>query len=270
MGTPIIRVRDENGNYIDIPAIRGPQGEKGEKGDPGVGMGNITAADVKCTDGRSVEEQLAELWQGDASMTMKIEVIGAHEYMKNINPDTTGFATLLEYMASRYDDHPVIRGYISGFSDIPEPGQGEINLCGGLLTATINTLTMVYHRGTNSLTTWTGYWWSDMPAEGYGGLASGVDLRTLGNGWYILQEGYTYANAPADFAGLGVLTIKDKTAEIRQMNTGMIWFSSNISATTPPWGKVYSEVYKPTAADVGLGDVLARLTALEAKNGAGL
>lgn len=63
---PILRVRDENGNIIEIPAI---------KGEPGVGMDNITASDVKCADGKTVEEQLAELWQGDASMA---DAVGAH------------------------------------------------------------------------------------------------------------------------------------------------------------------------------------------------
>lgn len=32
----ILRVRDENGNVIDIPTIVGPQGPQGEKGDQGI------------------------------------------------------------------------------------------------------------------------------------------------------------------------------------------------------------------------------------------
>lgn len=83
------------------------------------------------------------------------------EYIKNINPDTTGCASLLEYMAKRYEDHSVIFGSISGFSDMPSgatTGQAEINLCGGVLTVTIRTLTDVWYRATNSLTSWYGTW----------------------------------------------------------------------------------------------------------------
>lgn len=155
MKIPILRVRDKDGNVVEIPAIVGPPGPKGE---PGVGMGNIQASDVTCENGKTVEEQLAELWQGDASMAGKIEAVGALEYVKNITPETTGCATLLEYMAARYDDHPVIYGYVSGFSDIPTSGQGMIDLCGGVLTVTIYTRTGVHFRGTNSLTAWTDAW----------------------------------------------------------------------------------------------------------------
>ena len=86
------------------------------------------------------------------------------EYLKNINPTTTGYSTLLEYMASRYDDHPVIFGSVGGFSDLPAfsdgdtTAQGCINLCGGILTVTLWLRTETWCRGTNNLTTWTDTW----------------------------------------------------------------------------------------------------------------
>lgn len=83
------------------------------------------------------------------------------EYLKNITPDTTGYASLLEYMVARYDEHPVIYGSVSGFSDMPSgvtTAQGCINLCGGILSITLSTRDAMYCRGTNSLTQWTGAW----------------------------------------------------------------------------------------------------------------
>ena len=86
------------------------------------------------------------------------------EYLKNINPTTTGYNTLLEYMASRYDDHPVIFGSVGGFSDLPAfsdgdtTAQGCINLCGGILTVTLWLRTETWCRGTNSLVSWTDTW----------------------------------------------------------------------------------------------------------------
>ena len=83
------------------------------------------------------------------------------EYIKNINPVTTGCASLLEYLAKRYDEHPVIFGSVTDFSDLPSGvtlGQAQINLCGGLLTVTINALDGVWYRATNSLSAWTGSW----------------------------------------------------------------------------------------------------------------
>lgn len=70
MKIPIVRVRDEDGNIIEIPAIKG---EKGDKGDPGLGADNMTASDVICADGKTVEEQFAELWQDEASMAESLE-----------------------------------------------------------------------------------------------------------------------------------------------------------------------------------------------------
>ena len=46
----ILKVKDENGRWVDIPAIVGPQGPQGEKGDPGksdnlfVATYNVTTA----------------------------------------------------------------------------------------------------------------------------------------------------------------------------------------------------------------------------------
>lgn len=81
--------------------------------------------------------------------------------LKHINPETVGFASLLEYMASIYDRNIVVSGHISGFSDMPEGVSvlhGTINVVGGLLTVSGNARTTYYYRGTNSLTEWTDEW----------------------------------------------------------------------------------------------------------------
>ena len=83
------------------------------------------------------------------------------EAVKNLNKSSTGFDTLLEYMASRYNEHVVVYANVSGFSDLPTgvtSGQAVLNMMDGILTATLHTRTAVYTRGTNSLTSWTGEW----------------------------------------------------------------------------------------------------------------
>lgn len=78
-----------------------------------------------------------------------------------IRPDTVGYDTLLEYMASIYDQNIIVSGHISGFSDMPEGVtlmHGYINVVGGLLTVSAHTRTAYYYRGTNSLTEWTSEW----------------------------------------------------------------------------------------------------------------
>lgn len=80
---------------------------------------------------------------------------------KYINPDTVGFASLLEYMASIYDRNIIVSGHISGFSDMPEGVpvlHGTINVVGGQLTVSGIAGTAYYYRGTNSLTEWTDEW----------------------------------------------------------------------------------------------------------------
>ena len=81
--------------------------------------------------------------------------------MEYINPDTVGFDSLLEYMASIYDKNLVVCGHISGFSDMPAGVtimHGTINVAGGMLTVSGNARTAFYYRGTNSLTEWTSEW----------------------------------------------------------------------------------------------------------------
>lgn len=81
--------------------------------------------------------------------------------LEYIRPDTVGFDSLLEYMASIYDKNLVVSGHISGFSDMPEGVtmlHGTINVVGGMLTVSGNARTAFYYRGTNSLTAWTNPW----------------------------------------------------------------------------------------------------------------
>ncbi len=171
------------------------------------------------------------------------------EYIKNINPDTTGYATLLEYMAARYDEHPVIFGYISGFSDLPSAtsaGQGTINLCGGILTVQLEMPAWIYRRATNSLTSWSGAWrilydTGNGPQNGNGTLANGTDLSTMGgkNGWYTLDARYTYPNnVPGANGQWAVLEITDKSATLQVLN-GFRYQVSNIQVNPVPWAMVY-------------------------------
>jgi hypothetical protein len=81
--------------------------------------------------------------------------------MEYIRPDTVGFDSLLEYMASIYPQNIIVCGHISGFSDMPEGVtilHGTINVVGGQLTVSGNARTAFYYRGTNSLTEWTSGW----------------------------------------------------------------------------------------------------------------
>lgn len=103
----------------------------------------------------------------------------ATEYYWNMKPETVGYNTLLEYMAARYSEHPVVFATVSGFSDLPsgvESGQAVINICGGVLTVTLFTRTAVWYRGTNSLTAWTNEW-----RKGYdsNNMPSPADLGAL-------------------------------------------------------------------------------------------
>lgn len=95
----------------------------------------------------------------DANGKIQLENLNV-EYIKNINPTTTGYSTLLGYMAARYNEHPVVFGYATAFSDLPSgvSGQAMINLCGGVLTATLFALGDVWYRSTNSLSTWHHDW----------------------------------------------------------------------------------------------------------------
>lgn len=87
MSTPILRLRDQNGNVFDVLALIGP---KGDKGDPGVGMDNITLADVTDGNGKTLGVILDELWQSDASMA---DAVGAKGYLGSL-PNGTDVSTL--------------------------------------------------------------------------------------------------------------------------------------------------------------------------------
>ncbi|MBQ8357095.1 MAG: hypothetical protein IJX39_04730 [Clostridia bacterium] len=63
----ILRVRDENGNVIEIPAIVGPQGERGEKGDDGADGTTITVGGevVDTFDADTKLDKVTETGKGD-------------------------------------------------------------------------------------------------------------------------------------------------------------------------------------------------------------
>ena len=85
--------------------------------------------------------------------------------------------------------------------------------------------------------------------NGCGNPGNGCDLSTLAgkNGWYMLYDGNTYVNAPRDFSGWGVLWVLDKAATLYQLNTGIIYYSSNLAVNPTGWMKMYNEVNKPDA-----------------------
>lgn len=118
-----------------------------------------------------VEKQIDLVtWVGnDAQVDLTVETgiyLTQKQGVRNIqyiNPDTTGFVSLLEYMASIYDDNIIVSGHISGFSDMPDGVavlHGTVNVVGGQMTVSGNARTAYYYRGTNSLTRWTDEWHS--------------------------------------------------------------------------------------------------------------
>lgn len=81
--------------------------------------------------------------------------------LKHINPETTGFASLLEYIASIHNRNIIVCGLISGFSDMPNEVNvmhGTINVVGGLFTVSGYVRGASYYRGTSSTTEWMGEW----------------------------------------------------------------------------------------------------------------
>jgi hypothetical protein len=144
--------------------------------------------------------------------------------LKHINPETTGFASLLEYMGSIYDRNIIVSGHISGFSDMPDGVSvlhGTINVVGGQLTVSGNARTAYYYRGTNSITEWTHEWRKvydtvniptlDVLGAAPGGYGLGGQSKFLNktdnlnniikNGWYSWHED-TPANAPAAWGNM--------------------------------------------------------------------
>lgn len=120
MKIPIIRVRDEDGNIIAIPAIKG---EKGDKGDPGLGADNMTASDVICADGKTVEEQFAELWQDEASMAESLEqtneAVEATEAARKALAQTvsTNAQTMSAHTGNKQNPHGVTRVQIGAAAE---------------------------------------------------------------------------------------------------------------------------------------------------------
>ncbi len=117
----------------------------------------------------AIEKQIDLVtWVGnDAQVDLTIETgiyltqVQGVQNAQYINPDTTGYASLLEYMASIYEKNLIVSGHISGFSDMPDGVtalHGTINVVGGLMTIYGNARTAYYYRGTNSLTAWTSEW----------------------------------------------------------------------------------------------------------------
>lgn len=144
--------------------------------------------------------------------------------MGYINPDTVGFDSLLEYMASIYEQNIIISGHISGFSDMPEGVtilHGMINVVGGMLTVCGNARTAFYYRGTNNLTRWTDAWRKvydsankPTPDEigaapgdyGLGGQSKFLTVsdnlnNIIQNGWYSWHEDLP-TNAPAAWGNM--------------------------------------------------------------------
>ena len=179
-----------------------------------------------------VEKQIDLVtWVGnDAQVDLTIETgiyLSQKQGVRNIqyiNPDTTGFATLLDYMASIYEDNIIVSGHISGFSDMPEGVtilHGTINVVGGQLTVSGNARTAFYYRGTNSLTQWTDGWrkvydtnnkpslaeLGAAPGDfGLGGqskfLTKADNLNSIiKNGWYSWHEDRP-ANSPAAWGNM--------------------------------------------------------------------
>lgn len=117
----------------------------------------------------AVEKQIDLVcWVGnDAQVDLTIESgvfltqKQAVQNIQHINPGTTGYASMLEYMVSIYEQNIIVSGHISGFADMPEGVEvlhGIINVVGGQMSVVGNARTAYYYRGTNSLTEWTGEW----------------------------------------------------------------------------------------------------------------
>ena len=164
----------------------------------------------------SVIEKQIDLvtWIGnDAQVDLTIET-GVYltqtqgvQNVQYINPDTTGYASLLEYMASIYNDNIIVSGHISGFSDMPEGVtllHGTINVVGGQLTVSGSARTVHYYRGTNSLTSWTSEWRKVYDSGNKPTLAElgaapagfglGSDSTLVANCDYATENGWYYVN----------------------------------------------------------------------------
>lgn len=99
-----------------------------------------------------------------------------------LTPESTGFATLLEYMASNYDTVPVECATVRGFSDLPNPKwayQATINLKAGLLSVHLTDLYQVHTRVSNSRTAWLGGWTSSLRSNMTLEVGAGKDYETL-------------------------------------------------------------------------------------------
>lgn len=82
-----------------------------------------------------------------------------------------------------------------------------------------------------------------IPENGYGNPGNGCNLNTLvgKNGWYSLNDGDTYVNAPSGYSGWGVLLVLDKVGVLYQLNTNIIYYCSNLARDTVAWVRMYSE-----------------------------
>ena len=114
------------------------------------------------------------------------------EYYWNLKPEYCGYESLLEYMAARYSEHPVVFATVAGFSDLPDgvsSGQILVNLSGGVLSATLYTRTAIWYRATNSLTVWTEGWRNITSADGIGAVKKSGDVMT---GALVAQNNTNY------------------------------------------------------------------------------
>lgn len=156
-----------------------------------------------------------------------------------LTPESTGFATLLEYMASNYDIVPVECATVRGFSDLPNPNvayQATINLKSGLLSAQLTDLYQVHTRVTNSRTAWLGGWTSS--------LHSNMTIEVgAGKAYETLQTAID--SVPKDLGGYVVLILVAAgthigNVNIREIHAGHIIIRAADESNKPTInGKVY-------------------------------
>ncbi len=176
---------------------------------------------------------------------------------KYINPDTVGFDSILEYMASIYDKNIVVSGHISGFSDMPDGVtmlHGTINVVGGQLTVSGNTRTAFYYRGTNSLEQWTDDWRKAYDAAGdlvIEKAIAAVKMVTPNGTGHIFKN----ANATND---LGT-TISDETKDgvVDRLNLSAARTLVDKLRLTTSDGKIHYVLHSGNLAAFGLGAVPA-------------
>ena len=219
---------------------------EGEETLYGYGNAGSTADFMPAYATNAVVEKQIDLvtWVGnDAQVDLTIETgiyLSQKQGVRNIqyiNPDTTGFVSLLEYMASIYDDNIIVSGHISGFSDMPDGVavlHGTVNVVGEQMTVSG---TAFYYRGTSSLTQWTDAWRkvydaNNKPTPAELGAAPAV---------YVTKAYQTYSDAEIDAAML------DAYARTADNAIGYFVLYANLGTLIMPGGVWHITVYRRTA-----------------------